>query len=150
MGNKKKSNWFKLHLPKIYLILYIIVVLIVGYEILWCQKDYNSLSELCKVLAQVFITIALGYIALFAGLAAIFYKHKQQFKTFREDLNNDFRSIAFFVVSSVIMLMFSYVKNNDSSLWFLTIIAITNQIAFVMINIRAFASVKKIMNIQEI
>jgi len=146
MGNNKTS-WFKRHQPKILLGLYIIIVIIVGYEIMNSNDPHKTLSELCKALAQVFITIVLGYIALFAGLAAIFYKHKQQLISFREDLYKAFSSIAFFVISSVIMLMLSFFESSDAVLYSLSVIAISNQIAFVMINYRAFISVKKIMSI---
>jgi hypothetical protein len=101
--------------------------------------------ELCKSLSSVFITIVIGYVALFAGLAAIYVKkNKPDSKSL---LNKSIRDIFYFVISSVIMLIFSFLPPDPIPLFFIVSIFIVNQFVFVLLNYNALQFVKKVMSI---
>lgn len=75
-------------------------------------EDANSLinwSDLTKNLAQINVTIALGYAALVAGIAAAL-KHAGKFAQHKDDLYGMIKAFVYFIVMNLWMYMWSFSK----------------------------------------
>lgn len=86
-----------------------LVVTAIGmiYSIIVDMKTLSAWSELTKGLAQMNVTIALGYAALVAGIAAAL-KHAGKFAKHKNDLYGMIKAFVYFIVMNLWMYLWSF------------------------------------------
>lgn len=117
------------------------------------NSDLNRVKafiEMCKTLGQASISIVLGYVALFAGLAAIYYKNDEEFTI--KHLALSIRLTVYFCISSLLMLVFSFLPVKPKIIWALqdgvipvTALFILNQTVFILLNHHALKLLRRIV-----
>ncbi|MEK3744728.1 hypothetical protein NST23_18770 [Brevibacillus sp. FSL K6-0770] len=100
---------------------FLAIMMVIGmiYTIIEDANGLSKWSDLTKNLAQINVTLALGYAALVAGIAAAL-KHAGKFAQHKDDLYGMIKAFVYFIVMNLWMYMWSFSKT----------LAIANVVAF--------------------
>lgn len=110
----------------------------------------RAFIEMCRILGQVSVTVVIGYVALFVGLAAIYPKNDEE-STLKQ-IAASIRIAVYFCISSLLMLVFLFLPMEPQLIWALQegvfpvfLLFLLNQIVFIILNHHALKFIRRII-----